>query len=72
VNEVLHRYLSHPVEEQIALPKLDQSLATVCFTRGLEVRPGQTSNEGYRGVIQEVFQDKFHNYPFIFRSDGDY
>jgi len=64
VNEVLHWYLSRPVEEQVALPKLDQSLVTVCFTRGLEVRPGRAWNEGYRGVIEEMFQDKFTNYPF--------
>lgn len=59
VNKVWHCYLqhnyNHPVEEQIALLKLDRTFVTASFTEGLEVGR-QISNAAYRKVVKDVLQ----------------
>jgi len=65
VNDVLH----HCLRLHLPMPALTQSFFNACFLQGLK-KTSKVSKSDFT-IVKDVFENEFHEYPFIERTRGD-
>ena len=66
VNDVL----LHCLRLHLPIPTLTQSFFNACFIQGLK-KTSHASKKFYFTIVKDVYENEFHEYPFIERTRGD-